>query len=464
MNPLDDVIVAIATPAGEGALSIVRLSGKDAILVADRRFRGKQKLTSAATHTAHFGNIVDEFEKPVDEAVVTVFREPHSYTTENSVEVSCHGGSFLARRILEVFLRAGARSADPGEFTRRAFSHGRIDLSQAEAVADLIRARSDWAHEASLTQLRGRLSDEIQDLRKEILRICGLVELDLDFADEGIEIATPTGIQSELIGLRSRVQALLASFKLGRLACNGAKVAIVGEPNVGKSSIFNYLLAQNRAIVSPIPGTTRDFVEADISIDGLNLTLIDTAGVRETNDPIELVGIERTYQTLRGSDLVLVVIDASNGLTSKDNGAPSMLSRSAEAGKPIIVVLNKIDLVNVGATMAEELDHDCGRVWLSCKTGSGFDMLRSEIVRRLVGSDKRFGESRVVITNVRHQSCLHRAEEKLTVAIADVDSGKGNELIAIRLKESIIPLAEILGEITTEDVLNTVFGNFCIGK
>lgn len=450
----DDTIAAIATPLGEGALAVVRISGPAAISIADSVFRGRSPLQSAAGYTVHHGLLVAADGGEVDEVLATVFRAPHSYTGEDAVELSCHGGAYVGRKVLELLLAAGARQADPGEFTKRAFLNSKMDLTQAEAVAELIHAGGEAAHRNSLRQLEGLLGRKIRSMKEDLTNICALLELELDFSEEGLELVS----RSEVVGRISRslddIQSLISSFSSGKIIRDGVSVALVGPPNAGKSSIFNALLLQDRAIVTPIAGTTRDTIEESYEYRGVVFNMTDTAGLRESEDPVESEGILRTKNAVMESDVVCIVLDAANE-TSKD-----FMHKSADAlqAKKRVIVLNKVDL----APAAEFAHMD---VRTSAKTGHGIEALRESIFSSMFTREKTpLRSDSVVITSRRHFDALTASKLSLTRGLDCISAGHPNELVAVDIREAINSLGEIVGEVTSDDVLNRIFGSFCIGK
>ncbi|HTY35952.1 MAG TPA: tRNA uridine-5-carboxymethylaminomethyl(34) synthesis GTPase MnmE, partial [Bacteroidota bacterium] len=340
-----DTIAAVATPVGEGGIAVIRLSGAEALRIADRGFRGRGPLASVSTHTAHYGKFVDRDEAAIDNVVALVFRNPNSYTGEDVVEISCHGGQFLVARILEALLSFGARAAAPGEFTKRAFLNGRLDLAQAEAVSDLIRSRSDRAHQASLSQLDGALSNKITALRGQLVDSLGLLELELDFAEDGYEFTEKSRVEIQLESVIAELDQLISSYRTGKLYRDGVQVALAGAPNVGKSSLLNAFLKEERAIVTNIPGTTRDIIEEAVTLDGVLFVLSDTAGLRETTDPIEQEGVRRAEEKLRSCDILLLMLDPTRPL-DKGEAAQSikLISEVESRGATCIIAINKVDL------------------------------------------------------------------------------------------------------------------------
>jgi len=458
-----DTITAIATAPGESALAIVRVSGRNAVAVADAVFRGRAPLAEAAGFTVHYGHIVNRSGEPVDEVLATLFRAPHSYTGEDLVEFGCHGGVVVTASVLDALLGAGARSAQPGEFTRRAFLNGRIDLSQAEAVADLIAARSNRAQRASLEQLSGRLGLRVGDLRRELLDLCALLELDLDFAEEGLEIIAAPEIENRLTAAAEHVRRLASTYEEGRLYRDGVAVVFAGRPNAGKSSLFNALLREERAIVTPTPGTTRDFIEESVSLDGIAFRLIDTAGIRESVDAVEQAGIARARNAARTADIVVVVVDSTEKI-SPQMAIEEMDSRSL--GQKTLVALNKTDLLeevtpfDINSAIPPG---DVVVVPVSALTGDGIHDLHKMLVK-LAASSVTHDEHEVVVTNRRHRDALEKAAAELDRARASLAEGATNEFIALDLREAVNALSEITGEMTSEEILNAIFSRFCIGK
>jgi tRNA modification GTPase len=468
MKSEDDTIAAIATPLGEGGISVIRLSGKRAFDIADRVFRGETPLKAAKSHTAHFGHILGLDGEPIDEVISTVYRSPRSYTTEDSVEISCHGGVLVTRKVLECVLQAGARLAEPGEFTKRAFLNGRLDLSQAEAVADLIHSRSEASHRSSLQQLSGRLSERVRRIRDELIDTASLLELELDFAEEGIELASRGRISDRLNGITSDLKDLAESFGVGRFFREGVKVVILGKPNVGKSSLLNALLNENRAIVTDVPGTTRDTIEENITIDGVLFRLVDTAGLREPANLVEKEGIQRARQQIDTADLVLFVFDLSQHIDNYELIEVQNSRSSAESFlRKCIVVLNKCDLVRNGQTgscASADLPGVSRIVKLSALTHDGLDTLKRLLVEHVIGRRPAMDDSGVMVTNVRHQEALRKTIDHLELAVKSLESGQSEEFVSVDLRNALDFLGEIIGTVTSEDVLNNIFGKFCIGK
>ena len=465
MNPLDDVITAIATPIGEGGISVIRVSGEGAIEEVNRIFRGKLPLTSASTHTAHFGHIVDQRGVMVDEVIATVFREPHSYTAENCVEISCHGGMYVTRKVLETVLEVGARLAEPGEFTKRAFLNGRIDLAQAEAVADLIRSRSEVSRRVFLSQLEGKLSTNISVLRGKLVDLCSLMELELDFTEEGLEFVSRTRILVMLDASLAHLEELIKSYSAGRVYREGVKVVLAGRPNVGKSSILNALLNEERAIVTEVPGTTRDVIEENLVINGMLFVLKDTAGLRESTNRVEMEGISRTANEIKKSNIVILVLDATDpNLPGTDLDLVHSSQNSDGYERQVIVALNKVDMINPkDVKIASGLSYT-EKCYVSAKTGYGLGDLKAGLVRLAVQIDGHDAERGVMLTSARQRNCISLARDCLMKARDDLVAAKSNEWIAAHLREALGSLGELIGVVTTEDILDNIFSKFCIGK
>lgn len=463
-----DTIVAIATPIGEGGISVIRVSGVEAFRIVDGMFESKKRLEDCETHTAHFGRVMGRNGGIIDEVVATVFREPNSYTGENTVEISCHGGLFVTRRILESILENGIRHAEPGEFTKRAFLNGKIDLAQAEAVADLIHARSDAAHEASVRQLEGVLSARIRELRTKLVEAIGLLELELDFVEDDLEFVDKQKLRVMLEETLDEVSSLLDTFKHGRIYREGIKVVIAGAPNAGKSSLLNALLNTSRAIVTDVPGTTRDTIEEAINIGGIAFRLVDTAGLRETGDVVEKEGVRRTEDEISISDMVVLVIDSSREgrWDEKEKILSTVRAQNADLEK-IVVVLNKIDLpTSFSDKLLEgmEIPKTVKVLKVSAKTGAGLDGLKRTFIEKVLGQKGLAAEATITVTSARHFDALQKSRDALVLALNSVGEGKSNEFVAIDLRNALDSLGEIIGEVTTEDILNSIFLKFCIGK
>lgn len=491
MTLLDnDTIAAPATAAG-GALCVVRVSGPRAIDICDTIFRGRTTLAAAKTASAHYGSIADTTAGVIDEAIVTIFRAPHSYTGEDSVEISVHGSSYVVRALMQALARAGARPARAGEFTRRAFLAGRMDLAQAEAVADMIASSSRAAHAVAATQMRGAYSHELQELRRQLLDITSLLELELDFSEEDVEFADRTQLDTLLRRTRDKVAALARSFALGNALKEGVAVAIVGSPNVGKSTLLNRFAGEERAMVSDIAGTTRDTVEARINIDGVDYRFIDTAGVHQTDDKLELMGIDRTRQALEKARMVLWITTADepcsnvgskirsnvgnpsghNAHNAPDTEAALKAEFAAATGielapeQILYRIINKIDLHsdtdNSSAATADGTE-DKYTIRLSAKTGEGIRALVAALARSVDATAAYRGEA--IVTNQRHYHALCEALTALDAALDGLQHGLTSELLSEDIRAAINHLGEITGEITSDDILQNIFSKFCIGK
>lgn len=466
---LEDTICAIATPAGEGGIGIVRLSGAQALAVAEGivRLRSGRPLASVVSHKLYLADVrvppslnlsgTDTQPHEVfDEALVVYMKAPRSFTGEDVVEIQSHGGWLVLSLICRACLSAGARLATPGEFTKRAFLSGRLDLSQAEAVLDTIRAKSAASLTAAQRQLRGELAREVQRARDALLRLLAQLEAGIDFIGEEIELVGRQELRQTIEAVLALVQRLHATARQGRLLREGARVVITGRPNVGKSSLLNRLLKEDRAIVTPVPGTTRDIIEEAIDLDGVMIHLVDTAGIRDTDDLLEREGIRRSWSAQQAADLQVVVIDGSVPLTNDDCG----LIDQAASGKHVVAI-NKADLFLKVDPLAMRPETVC--VALSAKTGEGVDQLRAAIRSQLVGGGAETTDG-VMVTNVRHHAALDRVRASLAQAKGSVDAGVPDELIAVDVRAAADALGEITGEITTDEILEQIFSTFCIGK
>ena len=459
----EDTIAAIATPIGIGGLSVVRLSGKDAIHICERIFRGQKPLSKMKGYTAQYGKIIDLQGNDIDEVVVTIFTSPHSYTTENMVEISCHGGMFITQQILNAVLNAGARIAQPGEFTKRAFLNGRIDLAQAEAIADLIQSSSELSHRASLLQLEGKLSLEIKKLKEMLIDLCSILELELDFVEEGIEFQNREEVGRKINLVLNEVKKLIDSYNVGKLYREGIRVVIVGKPNVGKSSILNNLLNENRAIVTEIPGTTRDVIEENINLNGILYKVVDTAGFRETIDPIESEGVIRAKNQLKMADLILIVLDHTQGFNNNDIEIIQLV-KEYHNPRNIIYVINKTD-ISINKMVYEKIKEICNEtISISAKTGIGMKELKEKLVKIVTHGKVPLTSDGIIVINSRHKEGLLKAKHNLLNALKSYGNKMSNEFIVVDLRAAMDALGEILGEITSDEILNNIFSKFCIGK
>ncbi len=453
-----DTICAVSTPPGEGGIGIIRVSGNDALAITSTLFRPRQdkKLQDAATHTLHYGHIVDPLTgELVDEALVSVMRAPATYTRENIVEINCHGGMTPLWRTIAILISRGARQAEPGEFTKRAFLNGRIDLTQAEAVMEIIRAKTELALKAANEQLLGGLSKEVVALRDRLLSLLAAVEAGIDFPEEDIETETGRPLAEEVSRISSDVDILINSFRNGRILRDGYATAIVGRPNVGKSSLLNALLKQDRAIVTDIPGTTRDVLEEYLNIDGVPLRILDTAGIRHSLDMVEQEGVRRSLTAIESADIVLLVLDGSVPLTDEDRRVLKEI-----AGKPAIVVINKSDLPRA----LEKIDPLGTQVCLSCRTGAGLDGLRSAISDKVKKEGINGSREHSWAINQRHRTILEQTKESLEQSRESIRSGLSPEFVALDLRAALDNLGLIVGATYTDDILEKIFSEFCIGK
>lgn len=451
-----DTIIALATPQGVGAIAVIRLSGKNAIRLTNEVFYGKN-LETQESHTIHFGTIRDG-DKIIDEVLVSVFIAPKSFTKENVVEISTHGSSYIINQVLKLFIRKGTRPAKPGEFTQRAFLNGQFDLAQAEAVADLIHADSETSHQAALSQMRGGFSSEIQELRTKLIHFASMIELELDFGEEDVEFASRDELRSLVERLLRVVEELILSFDLGNVIKNGVPTVIAGKPNAGKSTLLNALLNEEKAIVSEIAGTTRDFIEDEINIGGVIFRFIDTAGLRETTDTIEAIGVSRTQEKMKSASLILYLFDLGDTDLVEINRDVNKLENQ---GVPFLKVANKLDKGNGLLIKALKEQHP-DTIFISAGKKENLEGLKIRILE-LVNLDK-FRTGNTVVTNVRHYDSLVRTRESLLDILGGLDNGVTNDFVAMDIRRSLHFLGEITGEITTDDLLENIFRNFCIGK
>ena len=470
---LHDTICAPATVPGTGAITVIRVSGPNSFAVVDKIFRSSRGTVSgAAGYSVLFGSIVDPFdevsleERFVDEVLVSVFRAPHSYTGEDGAEISCHASSYIATQVLTLLCTAGARLAEPGEFTRRAFVNGKMDLAQAEAVADVIASSSAASHRVAVTQLKGGYSQELAKIREALVEITSLLELELDFSEEEVEFADRSRLRSLLVSASGKVQQLSESFRLGNAIKNGVPVAIVGEPNSGKSTLLNALVGEDRAIVSDIAGTTRDSIEESLVLEGITFRFIDTAGLRESTEWVESKGIERTLKMVDSADIVLALVDATSSPDNAQRMLSSLAARMDFSCQQWLVLVNKVDLnknVKTINKVVTSIDYKCDILEISARSGEGLDMLRSALVSKV--KERLSGASdAILVTNARHHEALRQAGESLNSALCALDDGIPSDLIAQDLRAALHHLGTITGAITTDEVLGEIFARFCIGK
>lgn len=452
----DDTIVALATPQGAGAIAVIRLSGREAIRLAKRVFKGKD-LEKQESHTVHLGTIRTEAGKIIDEVLATVFVAPRSFTRENVVEFSCHGSPFIVKEIMKLLIQTGARPARAGEFTRRAFLHGQFDLAQAEAVADLINADSDAAHQAALHQMRGGFSEEIRQLREQLIHFASMIELELDFSEEDVEFASRKELKQLVSKLQYVIQKLLNSFEVGNVIKHGVPTVIAGKPNAGKSTLLNTLLNEEKAIVSEIAGTTRDFIEDEIIIGGVQFRFIDTAGLRDTTDVIESMGVQRTREKLKQASLILYLFDLTSESAEEIGREINMLEN---LGKPFIAIGNKVD--EASPSLLEALKGFEQIVYISARQKTGIEELKEKVLEAVNLDTFRTGNT--VVTTARHYESLSKTHAALQDVINGIEGEITNDFLALDIRNSLYHLGEITGEITTDDLLANIFSKFCIGK
>jgi tRNA modification GTPase len=463
---MSSTITAISTAPGVGGIAVIRVSGKDALKHSNAVFKPKKKtatLLLQEANTVCFGQIINTNNEVIDEVLVSVFRAPHSFTGEDVVEISCHGSVFVQQQILHVLLEQGCTLAQPGEFTQRAFLNGKMDLSQAEAVADLIASTSAASHRMALNQMRGGFSNELMKLRAQLLDFVSLVELELDFNEEDVEFADRTQLMSLASTIEKLISRLSDSFRLGNALKNGIPVAIVGETNVGKSTLLNVLLNEEKAIVSDIHGTTRDVIEDTINIDGVSFRFIDTAGIRDTKDKIENLGIERTYQKMEQAAIVLWILDCTK-LTEHIEWLTNRISKRAE-GKKVILVFNKIDKITdeereVLSQLFEQFNGE--RIYISARERINTEGLQKALVKAAQLPHVNPGD--VVVSNIRHYEALQKARTAISRVIEGIDSGISGDFLSQDIRECMHFLGEITGQISNDEILGNIFGKFCIGK
>lgn len=441
-----DAICALATPSGIGAIAVIRISGEKTFSIVNQLFRGKD-LTQVESHTVHFGTI-REGDVIVDEVLAAVFKSPKSFTKEDTVEISCHGSDYIIRQIIKLLVKHGARLARPGEFTQRAFLNGQFDLVQAEAVADLIAADSAASHRTALNQLRGGFSKKLASLREELIHFASMVELELDFGEEDVEFANRDDLKTLIINLQSTIGPLIESFDFGNALKEGVPVAIIGAPNVGKSTLLNALLNEEKAIVTAIAGTTRDVIEDILYIDGIKFRIIDTAGIRETEDIVESMGIERSKRAMNQADIVLMLFDSEETLEDVEN-----LAAGLEDKKKIVWVRNKADLALPTRKSNE--------IAISAKTGEGIETLKKSLTASLLAADSG---SDTIITNLRHYEHLEKTQQALTDALNGLEMNITGDFLAQDIRLALHHLGEITGQIVNDDLLANIFSKFCIGK
>ncbi len=474
-HDLNDTIVALATPTGIGAIGVIRLSGKDAIAICNGVFKGKD-LEKQDSHTIHFGTIRDREDRIIDEVLVSLFVTPKSYTGENVVEVSCHGSNYIIQQLIQLFVQEGARMAQAGEFTLRAFLNGQMDLSQAEAVADLIASSSASSHNLAMQQMRGGFSDEIQKLRQQLLDFASLIELELDFSEEDVEFADRTELKNLVKKIQTYIHALVQSFDLGNAIKHGINTVIAGRPNAGKSTLLNALLNEDRAIVSDIAGTTRDTIEEVLNIDGIQFRLIDTAGIREASDQIEAIGVEKTMEKISQSALLIYVFDV---IQTQPEAVRQDLAKLVKPDMHLLVIANKMDLNPhtkfehyFGPTVDEEENTEASEflstisetqwVPISALEKMNIGFLKEKLYQSVLTEQVQVDST--IVSNARHFEALKKASESLDDVLHAMDSGITSDFVAMDIRRALAFLGEITGEISTDDLLGNIFGKFCIGK
>jgi len=454
MSHQEDTIVALATPNGIGAIGVIRLSGPKAIIIINSVFKGKN-LEQQNTHTIHFGTIRDGG-KIVDEVLVSLFIAPKSYTKENVVEISCHGSKYIIDSIIKLLINKGARLAKPGEYTLRAFLNGGLDLSQAEAVADLIASNSKSSHQLAMSQMRGGFSNELKGLREQLIHFASMIELELDFGEEDVEFANRDDLRRLILLLHSNISHLIRSFDLGNVIKNGVPVVIAGKPNVGKSTLLNALLNEERAIVSEIAGTTRDTIEDEINIQGINFRFIDTAGIRETQDIIEAKGVERTFEKIKTSAVVMYLFDPSETNPAELATIITDIEEvTQQNNSSLLIVSNKADI--------HPLEHATQEIiQISAKEKQGLDTLENALLTAV--NLNALNTNEVIVSNIRHLEALQKTEEALNRVLYGIDNPITSDFLALDIKQALHYLGEIVGTVTTDDLLDNIFSKFCIGK
>ncbi|MGB0985469.1 MAG: tRNA uridine-5-carboxymethylaminomethyl(34) synthesis GTPase MnmE, partial [Saprospiraceae bacterium] len=456
---LSDTIVALATPSGVGAIGVIRLSGAKAITICNQFFT--KNLEKLGSHTIHLGLLKDETGRVIDEVLASIFVSPRSYTGENVIEISCHGSTFIQQQIIELFIRNGARTANRGEFTLRAFLNGKMDLSQAEAVADLIASDSSASHDLAMQQMRGGFSQEIQALRERLIKFASLIELELDFGEEDVEFANRDDLRDLVTKIKKIIHDLVLSFQLGNVIKNGVSTVIAGRPNAGKSTLLNALLNEERAIVSSIAGTTRDTIEEVLNIEGVQFRLIDTAGIREATDAIEAIGVEKTMEKIQQSTLLMYVFDTKN---LPIESAKADLEKLVHEGITPVVIANKIDLLGSSTTKSaiEEALKDYPILFISAAQRENIQAIK-DFLHRVVTTGE-ISMDNTIVSNLRHYEALEKANQSLGDVLSGLNMGITGDFLAQDIRHALSYLGEITGEISTDDLLDSIFRDFCIGK
>jgi len=456
-------IIALATPAGSGAISVIRISGSKSIEITDSLFKSKDesKLIGKNSHTITLGQIIDR-NRIIDQVLISLFIAPKSYTGENVVEISCHGSSYVQNEIIKLFIDNGCRAAKAGEFTLRAFLNGKIDLSQAEAVADLISSKSSASHKIALDQMRGGFKSDIKELRQQLLDFASLIELELDFSEEDVGFANLNELKKLIYKIKETISVLIDSFAAGNVIKNGIPIVIIGEPNTGKSTLLNAILNDERAIVSDIPGTTRDTVEDEIILNGINYRFIDTAGIRATKDKIESVGIKKTFEKVESSSIVLYMLDSSVTDSNKINDSKQIINKITKdfPDKNLIIVANKIDIGD--SKLIESHFKEFKHIYVSAKHSTNIDELKQQISSCIDLNEINTNSS--VVTNSRHYDLLCKSSVEIENVLKGIDDKISGDLLAIDIRQALQYLGELTGEVTNDEVLGNIFSKFCIGK
>lgn len=458
-----DTIIALATPQGVGAIGVIRISGPDCIALVERFFLSKnlklKKLSDKSSHTLHFG-VIAHLNVVIDEVVVSLYKAPHSYTGEESVEISCHGSPFILQQVLALFLKNGCRMAEPGEFTMRAFLNGKLDLSQAEAVADLIASNSAVSHQVAMQQMRGGFSSKIKILREHLVNFASLIELELDFSEEDVEFADRSDLKKLIFQISNIILKLLESFEVGNVIKNGIPVAIVGKPNAGKSTLLNLLLDDDKAIVSEIAGTTRDVIEDEMVIDGVLFRFIDTAGIRTTTDIIEQMGVNKAFEAIKKSSIVVYLFD-SHELSSGDLKLEVDFIKQHINGSKLVLVANKIDVEGEEA-LRKEYSSFTDLIYISAKEGKNINELKNKLLSLF--DAKAVSATDTIVTSARHAESLRKAFDALTKVTEGLNSKVPSDLLALDIRYALDELGSITGQVTNDDLLGNIFSKFCIGK
>ncbi|MFW6268828.1 MAG: tRNA uridine-5-carboxymethylaminomethyl(34) synthesis GTPase MnmE [Bacillota bacterium] len=460
---MEDTIAAIATPLGTAGIGKIRVSGPDAFEVGNRIFQysGGKNIKQFKSHTAHHGRIIDPAkEKVIDEVVAIIFKNPHSFTGEDVIEFDCHGGKLPLQKVLEVILENGARLAEPGEFSKRAFLNGKIDLSQAESIMEVINSQTERSLDIAVNHLTGQLSDKISEIRDNVINLLAHLEASIDFPEDEIENFDSSELGQRIEEIKNDIENLLATSKQGKLYREGISTVIVGKPNVGKSSLLNYLLAEKRAIVTEIPGTTRDIIEEYINLNGIPLKIIDTAGIRPTEDVVEKIGVEKTRSSLEKADLVLMILDVSQGIEKQDLEVYNLIN-----DKPVIILVNKTDLSrnNISEEELDEVFPEQQKIWISIKTEKGLNKLK-ETIEDIIFSREIDTGNEPVITRMRHQEALEESLEAINKVQESLTRDLPHDFLTIDLKNCLTSLGKITGETVNEDIVEQIFSDFCLGK